>query len=105
MTTEEDFLHRHIDDIAEVMKRRYPVTLVHSPRCTHGKRQWVFTWRWPFVSTWISNAVCICGINEILRNNRKFHNIDDIVDILDSLRDEEEISSEWVFSGGRWCKG
>ena len=83
-----DFFDRHLDDIAKVLKKDYPVTVVHSRHCTHGKRQWLFSWRWPFVQTWISTAVCICGINDILRGHREFQrNIDDIVAILETLRD------------------
>jgi hypothetical protein len=86
VTTEvEDFFERHLDAIAEAMKEP---DVVHSPHCRHGKRMWIFTWRWPFVITWISTSVCTCGINEILRGNRRMqHNIDDIIAILDGIRD------------------
>jgi hypothetical protein len=85
----DDFFERHLDDIAEAMKPKYPVTVPHRKHCTHGKRQWVFSWRWPFVVTWISNAVCCCEVNEILEANRRMqHNIDDIVEILNELNDD-----------------
>lgn len=88
LNTVDDFFERHLDAIAEAMKPEYPVTVVHSRFCSHGKRQWLFSWRWPFVQTWISTSVCICGINEILRGNREMQrNIDDIVAILDTLQD------------------
>lgn len=49
---------------------------------------WLFTWRWPFVHTWISKSVCVCDINEILRGQRlqreSMRLMDDIVAALRS---------------------
>lgn len=74
-----------MDAIAEAIKEP---DVVHSPRCQHGKRQWVFMWRWPFVRTWISQSICLCEVNSILRGNREIQrNIDDIVALLDTLPD------------------
>jgi hypothetical protein len=68
MSEVDDFLHRHLDDIAEAMKEP---DVVHSPRCTHGKRVWMFNRYWPFIHTWISTCVCVCEINDILRRAHK----------------------------------
>jgi hypothetical protein len=89
MTNEiEECLYRHLDAIAEAMKEPEEPDVVHSSRCSYGKRMWLFSWKFPFVITWISRAWCCCGINEIVRGNRRMqHNIDDIVEILDNMRD------------------
>jgi hypothetical protein len=79
----EDFFARHLDDIAEAMKEP---DVIHSRHCTRGKRRWIFTWRWPFVITWISNAVCLCEINQMLRGNRLLsQGIEDIVAALEGI--------------------
>jgi hypothetical protein len=84
-TEVEDFFERHMDAIVEAIKEP---DVVHRPTCTNGKRVWIFTWRWPFVITWISTAVCLCEINTLVRGIREMNRgIDDIVEILDSLND------------------
>jgi hypothetical protein len=85
MTEVDDFFHRHLDSLAEAMKEP---EVQHSPHCTHGKRVWMFNRHWPFIHTWVSNCVCVCDINAILQGNRRMqHHIDDIVEMLDQLRD------------------
>jgi hypothetical protein len=80
-----DFFDRHLDDIAEAMREP---DIVHTCMYPPGRRVWLFNWRWPFVHTWISHAICCCEINQIMRGNRRMQqSIDDIVAILDTLAD------------------
>lgn len=86
LSDEEDFLERHWKAIAKVLDQG----VIHHPLCSHGKRVWLFNWRWPFVHTWISTAICICDVNAILSQRsirRMQHNIDDIVAILDGMKE------------------
>lgn len=53
---------RHADFLE--LKLRHP-KVKHRPGCTRGKRRWRFSWKWPFVHTWISQAICMCEIIEI----------------------------------------
>jgi hypothetical protein len=46
------------------LKLRHP-KIIHRPGCTRGKRMWRFCWKWPFVRTWISQAICMCEIIQI----------------------------------------
>jgi hypothetical protein len=79
-TEVDDFFDRHIDAIAEAIKE--PDTL-HSKYCTNGKRQWMFNRYWPFIHTWISTAVCVCEINQMMRqHNESMRLMKDIVDAL-----------------------
>jgi hypothetical protein len=81
-TEVDDFFARHIDAIAEAMREP---DVVHGPHCTNGKRVWMFDWHWPFVHTWISNAICVCDINQIMRlHNESMRLMDDIVRALRS---------------------
>ena len=50
---------RHIHFLE--LKLKHP-KVEHRKGCTRGKRQWYFTWKWPFVRTWISQAICMCEI-------------------------------------------
>lgn len=59
----EDFFARKAQVIAEDLR---PKPLKHRCRYPPGKRIWVFTWRWPFVRSWRSRAICLCDIVEIL---------------------------------------
>jgi hypothetical protein len=76
----DDFFERHIDEIAEAIKEP---DVVHGKYCTNGKRQWMFNRHWPFIHTWISTAVCVCEINQIMRQHRETQRLmDEIVEAL-----------------------
>jgi hypothetical protein len=76
----DDFFDRHIDAIAKTLNEPFSM---HSPHCAYGKRQWIFSWRWPFIHTWISTCVCVCEINQIMRqHNETMRLMSEIVDAL-----------------------
>jgi hypothetical protein len=64
----EDFFARHLNDIEKAMREP---DVEHNPHCRNGKRQWMFNRYWPFIHTWISTAVCVCEINQIMRQHRE----------------------------------
>jgi hypothetical protein len=81
----QDFLDRHGDAIAEAIKEP---DVVHNRHCSYGKRIWRFNRYWPFIHTWIGTCACVCEINQMMRGNREMQaNIDDIVAILNSMKD------------------
>lgn len=59
----EDFLERHGDAIAKAIA---PKETKHHCRYPRGKRMWRFSWKWPFIHTWISQAICLCDITAVL---------------------------------------
>lgn len=76
-----DFFDRHIDAIAEAIKEP---DVIHNPHCTNGKRQWMFNRYWPFVHTWISTAICVCDINQMMRlHNESRRLMNEIVQALE----------------------
>ncbi len=79
----DDFFERHGDAIAEAIKEPDLPGVTHGKHCTNGKRQWMFNRHWPFVHTWISTAVCVCEINQMMRqHNESMRLMEEIVEAL-----------------------
>jgi hypothetical protein len=54
----------------------------HRPGCTRGKRRWLFSWRWPFVHTWISQSICMC---EIIAMDEMIATFDQLKPVLEQM--------------------
>lgn len=91
-TEVDDFFDRHADAIAKAIREP---AVQHNPHCNHGKRMWTFSWRWPFVHTWISKCVCVCEINQIMRGHRETMRLMD--EIVAALRSEKryDLYADW----------
>ena len=63
------------------LKLRHP-RVKHRKGCTRGKRMWRFFWKWPFVRTWISQAVCMCEIIAIDEMEATF---DQVIEMMNGL--------------------